>query len=124
MLVSFCTTYSVVAAPLTDLLSPKIFFHLSEFFQSVFESSKALLTNAPPLLAPAFDRPFKIAADASDASAVSVLQERDDHIDDDHPVSYFSKKFNRHQQVHSTSDSCPCFGPLAFQSLCQVFHWN
>jgi len=53
------------------------------------------------LLRPAFDRPFKLSVDASDAGAGAVLlQEGDDGVE--HPVSYYSKRFNRHQRVYST----------------------
>lgn len=67
----------------------------------MFDSVKALLTHAPVLAAPAFDRPFKLSVDASDAGATAVLiQDGDDGVE--HPVSYFSKKFNQHQHVYST----------------------
>ena len=47
------------------------------------------------------DRPFKLSVDASDAGAGAVLlQDGDDGVE--HPVSYFSKKFNPHQRVYST----------------------
>ncbi|TKS65155.1 Retrovirus-related Pol polyprotein from transposon 17.6 [Collichthys lucidus] len=61
---SFCKNFSAVAAPLTDLLSPKL------------------------------------SVDASDAGAGAVLlQEGIDGVE--HPISYFSKKFNKHQRVYS-----------------------
>ena len=98
---SFCKNFSAVAAPLTDLLSPKVRYKWSPSCQHSFDSVKALLTNAPVLAAPAFERPFKLAVDASDAGAGAVLlQDGDDGIE--HPVSYYSKKFNRHQRVYST----------------------
>lgn len=98
---SFCKNFSAVAAPLTDLLSPKSRFHWSGDCQSAFESIKALLSHAPVLAAPVFDRPFKLAVDASDAGAGAVLlQDGNDGVE--HPVSYFSKKFNPHQRVYST----------------------
>uniref|UniRef100_A0A671UEB7 Gypsy retrotransposon integrase-like protein 1 n=1 Tax=Sparus aurata TaxID=8175 RepID=A0A671UEB7_SPAAU len=97
----FCNNFSAVAAPLTDLLSPKTRFHWSESCQRAFDCVKALLAHAPVLAAPAFDRPFKLAVDASDAGAGAVLlQDGDDDVE--HPVSYFSKKFNKHQRVYST----------------------
>lgn len=66
---SFCKNFSAVAAPLTDLLSPKRRFHWSGSCKHAFDSIKALLTNAPVLAAPKFDRPFKLSVDASDAGA-------------------------------------------------------
>ena len=98
---SFCRNFSAVAAPLTDLLSPKVRYKWSPSCQHSFDGVKALLTSAPVLAAPAFERPFKIAVDACDSGAGAVLlQDGDDGIE--HPVSYYSKKFNRHQRVYST----------------------
>ena len=61
------------------------------------------------MCAPDFVKEFKLAVDASDVGAGAVLlQEGDDKID--HPVAYFSKKFNRHQKNYSTIEK----EPLAF----------
>lgn len=98
---SFCKNFSAVVAPLTDLLSPKVCFHWSPDCKRAFNCVKALLTNAPILAAPAFDRAFRLFVDASDAGAGAVLlQEGDDEVE--HPVSYFSRMFNCHQRVYST----------------------
>ena len=62
---------------------------------------KAILQNSPVLAAPNFNVPFKLAVDASDVAAGAVLlQEGKDGID--HPVGYFSKKFNSSQKNYST----------------------
>jgi len=53
------------------------------------------------LLAPEFHRPFKLAIDASDVGVGAVLLQ-EDSAGVDRPVSYFSKKLNRHQRVYST----------------------
>lgn len=98
---SFCKNFSAVAAPLTDLLSPKIRFYWSNMCQHAFDCIKALLTNAPVLAAPSFSRQFKLSVDASDVGAgAALLQDGDDGVE--HPVSYYSKKFNRHQRRYST----------------------
>jgi len=69
--------------------------------QASFDNLKAILISAPVLSAPNFDIPFKIAVDASDLTAGAVLlQEDDDGID--HPVCYFSRKFNNSQRNYST----------------------
>ena len=56
---------------------------------------KAMLKSAPVLLAPRFDKEFKMAVDTSDAGADSVFLQKVDH-GVDHSVCYFSKKFNKH----------------------------
>ena len=97
----FCKNFSAVAAPLTDLTSPKVRFVWSEGCQYAFEQIKDLLSNAPVLAAPNFEQPFKLAIDACGVGAGAVLlQDGADGVE--HPVSYFSRKFNRHQRVYST----------------------
>ncbi len=53
------------------------------------------------LTAPNFERHFLLAVDASAYSAGTVLLQ-EDAKGIEHPVSYFSKKCNRHQHVYST----------------------
>ena len=65
-----------------------------------FESLKAILKSVPVLLAPSFDKEFKLAVDASDLGAGRVSLQEDDN-DVDHPVGYYSKKFNKHQRNYS-----------------------
>ncbi|PIK46862.1 hypothetical protein BSL78_16279 [Apostichopus japonicus] len=48
-----------------------------------------------------FEKQFKLAVDASDFGAGSILLQQDSE-GIDHPVCYFSKKFNKHQQNYST----------------------
>lgn len=62
---------------------------------------KSLLSHTPVLAIPDVSRPFKLEVDASAVGADAVLLQEDaEGID--HPVSYFSKKFNRHQLSYST----------------------
>lgn len=78
-----------------------------------------MLQRAPVLSAPDFTCPFKLAVDASDVAAGGVLlQEDQDGID--HPVCYFSRKFNKHQKNYSTIErmSCPHPRPTTLQYLC------
>ena len=98
---SFCKNFSTVAAPLTDMLSTKRVFKWGDACQAAFESVKALLTTAPVLAAPNFSLPFSIAVDASDLGAGAVLfQKGTDGLD--HPVGFFSRKFNHCQRAYST----------------------
>ncbi|KAI7800925.1 hypothetical protein IRJ41_015687 [Triplophysa rosa] len=97
----FCRNFESVVAPLTDLLSPKKLFVWSKQCQSAFDNAKALLANYPVMVAPNFQKPFLLAVDASACGAGAVLLQKDTE-GIEHPVCYFSKKFNRHQQVYST----------------------
>ncbi|XP_048044029.1 uncharacterized protein LOC125266937 isoform X1 [Megalobrama amblycephala] len=96
----FCRNFATVVAPLTDLLSPKTSFKWSQQCQCAFENAKSLLANAPVLKSPQFEKPFLLAIDASAYGAGAVLSQDVNGIE--HPVSYFSKKFNHHQKMYST----------------------
>lgn len=90
-----------MVAPLTNLLKKSAKYIWSEECSQCFEKVKIVLISAPVLAAPDFTRPFKLATDASDVGVGSVLLQEDDQ-NVDHPVCYFSKKLNRHQQHYST----------------------
>ena len=91
----FCDNFSVIAEPLTNLLSKRTKFIWTNDCQKAFEILKAILKYKPVLLAPNFAKEFKLAVDASDTGAGSVLMQVDDN-GVDHPVSNFSNKFNKH----------------------------
>ena len=97
----FCNNFSVIAEPLTNLLGKRVKFIWTDNCQKSFEKLKAILKSAPVLLAPRFNKEFKLAIDASDVGAGSVLLQEDDN-GVDHPVCYYSKKFNKHQRNYST----------------------
>ena len=91
----------MIAEPLTNLLKKGTKFIWNDKCQNAFDKLKAILKSAPILLAPDFDKPFKLAVDASDIGAGAVLLQEDNN-GVDHPVCYFSKKFNKHQRNYST----------------------
>ena len=76
-------------------------FHWSESCQEAFDKLKPILANEPVLMAQDFNEPFKIAVDASDLGIGAVLLQQDDS-GVERPVSYFSRKQNRHQKNYST----------------------
>lgn len=98
---SFCKNFSAIATPLTDLLSLKLSFTWTQRSQAAFESIKALLTTAPVLAAPDFSLPFSLAVDASDLGAGAVLLQQD-KTGLEHPICFYSRKFNKHQRAYST----------------------
>jgi len=62
---------------------------------------KSILMSSPVLTAPDFQKQFKLTVDASDIGCGGVVtQEGDDQID--HPICYFSRKFDKHQKNYST----------------------
>lgn len=59
-----------------------------------------LITEAPVLAAPKFDQPFQLQVDASNIGTGAVLiQKSEEGID--HPVAFFSRKFNSYQLNYS-----------------------
>lgn len=89
---------AVYLPPLTNL-SPKVPFVWSEKCQVAFENLKALLSDAPVQLLD-FEKPFNLAVDARGVGAGAVLLQDDDGVE--HPLCYFSKKFDVHQKHFST----------------------
>ena len=96
----FCNNFSVISEPLTNLLGKRVKFIWTDNCQKSFEKLKAILKSDPVHLAPRFNKEFKLAVDASDVGAGSVLLQDDNGVD--HPVCYYSKKFNKHQRNYST----------------------
>ena len=62
-----------------------------------------MLKSAPVWAAPHFKSPLKLAVDASDVEAGAVLLLEDDE-GVEHPVCYFSRKFNKIQRNYSTTE--------------------
>ena len=83
--------------PLTNLLCKKVKYVWTYDCQKSFDQLKTILKSTPVLLEPSFDKEFKLAVDASGVGAGSVsLQEEDNGVD--HPVCYFTRKFNKQQR--------------------------
>ena len=97
----FCSNFSTISAPLTNLLKKNIKFIWTQSCQEAFDKLKAILKSEPVLAAPDFQKPFKLAVDASDVGAGGVLLQEDES-GVGHPVCYFSKKFSKCQKNYST----------------------
>ena len=106
----FCDNFSVIDEPLTNLLSKRTKFIWTNDCQKAFDILKAILKNEPVLLAPNFTKEFKLAVDASDTGAGSVLMQ-EDGTGVDHPVSYFSKSLTNIKRIilQLRKNVCPSF---------------
>ena len=122
----FCKNFSGIAEPLTNLLKKSTKFKWNDKCQDAFDRLKAILKSAPVLLAPDFDKCFKLAVDASDVGIGAVLLQEDNN-GIDHPVCYFSKKFNKTSEkllYHRKRVSCFNSGNPAVRSLFNLFNFT
>ena len=99
----FCHNFSSLAEPLTALLKGGVKFVWTATCQNAFNKIKTVLRSEPILMAPNFTKQFKLYVGASDVGMGAVLLQADVN-EQDHPICYFSKKFNGHQRNYSTSE--------------------
>ena len=78
----FCENFSTVVAPLTDLLKGKRKYEWSSICQHAFDNAKLLLSFAPVLIAPCWDRPFHLKVDVSGLGAGAALLKKDNLMAD------------------------------------------
>ena len=97
----FCRNFSMITAPLTNLLKKSQKYEWSSSCEAAFQQAKLILSSRPILMAPDFHKPFLLMVDASDIGAGAVLMQCDEK-DIEHPVCYFSRKFDSHQKNYST----------------------
>jgi hypothetical protein len=91
--VTFIHNFSIIAAPLTQLLR-KEFFKWTDVADTAFAALKTALTAAPVLQLPAFTKEFVVDCDASDAGFVAVLHQGT------RAIAFFSCPFaSRHRKL-------------------------
>ena len=98
----FGDNFFVIAEPLTNLLSKQTKFIWTNNCQKTFDILKAILKNEPVLSAPNF------AKDSSWRTGAGSVLIQEDGNGVDHPVSYFSKKFNKYQKNYSKIEKNVC----------------
>ena len=96
----FIPNMAHIAAPLTDLLKNHKTFSWNPEAQNAFDQIKCILSSEPILKPPDFSKPFVLAVDASNVATGAVLMQTYNEVE--HPVCYFSKRLNSHQQNYST----------------------
>ncbi|KAK2367199.1 hypothetical protein QL285_080510 [Trifolium repens] len=90
----FIKSYAKIAAPLTDLLKKEA-YQWNDQAEMAFQQLKNVVTTAPVLALPDFQKPFILETDASGTGIGAVLHQ------DGHPISYFSKKLVPRNQKKS-----------------------
>nr|GEU31407.1 reverse transcriptase domain-containing protein [Tanacetum cinerariifolium] len=96
----FIQDFSKIARPMTHLLEKETPFVFSKECVSAFNTSKKKLTEAPILVFPDWNLPFKLMCDASDFAIGAVLgQRKTKHFQ---PIYYASKTMTE-AQIHYTT---------------------
>lgn len=93
----FCRKFSSVVVPPTNMLKKNVKYEWSPFCQQAFDQVKRLLCASPVLSVPRLQH-FQIYVDESHVGAGAFLTQMD-ALGTGRPVSYFSKKFDKHQST-------------------------
>lgn len=93
----FIKDYAKIAKPLTKVLKKGEKIDCENYqYVEAFNKLKEIITNAPVLAYPDFDKQFHINTDASNVAIGAVLQQ------DQHLISCFSRTLNSAEQNYST----------------------
>lgn len=96
----FIRDFAKITRPLTACLKKGKKIVLNEEYINSFETCKKLLTNAPLLQFPDFDKPFVLTTDASNFAIGAVLSQGP--IGSDKPVAYASRTLSDTESRYST----------------------
>nr|GEV54652.1 reverse transcriptase domain-containing protein [Tanacetum cinerariifolium] len=98
----FIKDISKISRPMTHLLEKNSPFIFSNVCIEAFRTLKEILTEAPILIAPNWDQPFKLMRDASDYVVCTVLGQRvEKHF---WPIHYASKTINQVETNYTTTE--------------------
>ncbi|GKE44560.1 reverse transcriptase domain-containing protein, partial [Tanacetum coccineum] len=98
----FIQDFSKIARPMTNLLEKETTFIFSKECIEAFNIHKKKLTEAPILVAPDWDLPFKMMCDASDYAMGAILgQRKTKHFQ---PIHYASKTMSDAQAHYTTME--------------------
>nr|GFB81542.1 reverse transcriptase domain-containing protein [Tanacetum cinerariifolium] len=96
----FIKDFSKISRPMTHLLEKNAPFVFSNDCVQAFTTLKENLTEAPILIAPNWDKPFKLMCDASDFAVGAVLGQRiEKHF---RPIHYASKTMTEAESNYTT----------------------
>nr|GFA13186.1 hypothetical protein [Tanacetum cinerariifolium] len=98
----FIKDFSKIARPMTRLLEKDTPFIFSQECVDAFQTLNRKLTEAPILIAPDWDMPFKLMCDASDFAIGAVLRQRQDkHF---RPIHYANKIMTEAESKYTTNE--------------------
>ncbi len=115
---TFIPQYASIASPLTDLTRKTAPNRViwTPACQFAFEKLTSLLSTAPVLHAPDFDREFVLQTDASDREVGAVFSQVDEK-GEEHPLAYFSRKLLPREERYSTIEKECLSIKLAIQAF-------
>ena len=96
----FLPHFADISTSLTNLLRKGVKFCWTTEAEIAFLDLKSRLASRPILRPPNFTLPFAMAVDASDVAIGANLFQVIDNVE--HPICYFSKRLDCHQQRYST----------------------
>lgn len=93
----FIENFAHIVSPMTKCLKKGAKIKIDDpDYENAFYLCKELLTNAPILVYPDFEKPFKLTTDASNVAIGSVLSQGN------RPVAYYSRTLNSAEKNYST----------------------
>jgi hypothetical protein len=98
----FVPKFATVAHPLHMLTKKDTPFAWTPQCQAAFEDIKRMLTSAPVLAFPLFDRPFILETDASGVGLGAVLAQKQDD-DSTRPIAYASRTLQPHERKYGAA---------------------
>nr|GEU96376.1 reverse transcriptase domain-containing protein [Tanacetum cinerariifolium] len=111
----FIKDFTKIARPMTRLLEKDTPFLFSKECVEAFQTLKRKLTEAPILIAPDWDMPFKLMCDASDFAIGAVLGQRQEkHF---RPIHYGNKTMTKAESNYTTTKKEMLAGVYAFEKF-------
>lgn len=98
----FIPHFSDKAAPLHALKQKNSTWSWTEQCQHSFDTIKQALTQAPVLIPPDFDKPFKVQTDASELGLGAVLTQESEG--EEHVIAYASRLLRKPEKAYSVSE--------------------
>ena len=99
----FVPGFAATASPMHALTKKDVPFVWTGSCQSSFERIKELLTSAPVLVFPQFDRPFILETDASGAGLGAILAQKQDD-GSVRPIAYASRTLQPHEKRYGATE--------------------
>ena len=123
----FIPGFSRVASPLFSLTHKDSDFVWSEECENVFNGLKSLLTSAPLLVFPDFEKEFSVETDASGVGLGAVLAQEQD-TGTKAPITYASRTLQRHEKNYGVTElealgvvwAVKHFRPYLYRHKCRV----